>query len=297
MIDNTGYTNEALMNSDVAAVYLGNALADGSLALVLGAGISKKVGLPQWYELVNDCLEAVGLVGDLDKSTPNNKVLLKMDEVEAAAGSPSVYRNIVKSALYKKSNITEQVFDQKLLLMIGALVLGAKRGNVKEILTFNFDSVLEYYLSLYGIQSQVIVNIPCLRREKDVTIYHPHGFLSTDEDGIEDSNFIVLSQYSYDERLGRKLDPWKELTRDFFERKTCLFLGLSGDDPAIRAIITTVDDQVKKERPTGFWMFGHGIDNKDDYLRRNVIPVCFDSFDDYPDFLIKICQQASNASK
>ena len=48
---------------------LAQCLSDGTLALIIGAGISKSLGLPDWHELVINC----GELADFDTSSINNE--------------------------------------------------------------------------------------------------------------------------------------------------------------------------------------------------------------------------------
>lgn len=282
--------NHQYSDQDIAIQYLGEMLSQGSLALVLGAGICSGVGLPNWETLVKGCLDAAGLPCTITGTSTNNEIMQAIDRVEAAFSDTSKYLDAVHDALYKTSRINSDMFNHPLLVAIGAMVMGGRRGSVKEILTLNFDNVLEYYLSLYGTVPDVIYKLPSLRKDKDVTIYHPHGYLPN-ENRTGFSDFLILSEFSYHKRLGASLDVWKELTRDFFRRKLVLFIGLSGDDFELMSILTSLDDELRKERPTGFWLFGKPVD-EETFFRRNVIPLTL-KFDDYPTFLLKICQHAS----
>lgn len=278
-----------------AVEYLGQMLHQGSLALVIGAGASAGIGLPNWLNLVKSCLRSAGLPDDVDDNTPNAVLMKKIDSVERTAGNNDEYFRIVHDALYSDgAKINFGIFNHPLLVAIGALIMGGRRGTVREVLNFNFDNILEYYLGLYGTESDVVYKLPSLRKDKDVTIYHPHGYLPKDDlDSFSD--FLILSRFSYDKRLGASLDVWKELSIDFFRRKVALFIGLSGEDAELMAVLSSLESEIRKERPTGFWLFGNKMD-EDEFLMRNVVPVRLETHSEYPEFILKICQEAAKIS-
>ena len=51
---------ERYAHPKAAVEYLGQSLFDGSLSLLLGAGVSIALGLPSWKELINNGLIEVG---------------------------------------------------------------------------------------------------------------------------------------------------------------------------------------------------------------------------------------------
>ena len=202
--------NELYATPSRAVEYLGKMLRQGSLGLVLGTGASSEIGLPSWFNLVKSSLKGAGLSDDVKKTTKNDILLKKIDQIERHFGvEKEKYFNCIYDALYKNANLSNEIFNYPLLVAIGALIIGGKRGSVREILNFNFDNVIEFYLSLYGAKCDEIYKLPCLRKDQDATIYHPHGYLPFGNHDLF-SDFLILSKYSYDKRLGDTIDNWKD---------------------------------------------------------------------------------------
>ena len=61
--------------------------------------------------------------------------------------------------LYLDVNLNEEALRDPLLIALGSLMMGARRGNVKKVLTFNYDSLLEWYLSLHGLSTSVVTTL------------------------------------------------------------------------------------------------------------------------------------------
>lgn len=291
----------ARTDPDQAIDFLAHHLRDGSLALALGAGVSRHLSLPRWFELVNGCSKEASLPATFGKSTPADALCERMEAIEkktspdgkAGKGQFPAYRNLVKRALYKGINF-DNILNGELLMAIGALLMGSKRGSITEIITFNFDDVLEWYLRLHGYTVNVISGLPALRTNADVTIYHPHGFLPFHPD-FRDSDFLLFSKRSYDKKLGDSVEPWTEITKALLKSKVTLFVGLSGDDQTFGPIFDNVHTSLGTSRPTGVWMFTKKdkTERLDQIEDRNFIVLEFDKHEDWPAFLLKICQRAA----
>lgn len=284
-------------DTTLACEAIGIALREGSLFLVLGAGTSLGMGLPNWWELVRDCGSAAGVVFEdpIDAETDVGILTRAMSRVERTVGDNNRYKDIVRNGLYGKCRADRELLHHDLLGVLGAMTMQSRRGAASEVLTFNFDDVLERYLGLHGFWTQPIVRLPTLRRDVDVTIYHPHGFLASPDGGGEDSDEIILSEYSFDNRLGDRLNGWQELLRDALHRKIALFIGLSYDQPTLKPTLTFNDTILAENRgPTGYWLRGPGdaVAEDNELVERNLVPVRLDDYADFPEFLLKVCQHA-----
>lgn len=231
----------AKKDPEQALVPLAAHLREGTLALVLGTGVSMPLGLPRWWELVARCVKSTCLAHTVTDSTPVSNLLTIMEEVEARFPSDGIkYRELVRTCLYDGVVYSQSSIRQPLLIALGALLMGSKRGGVSTVLTLNFDDVLEWYLGVHGFTVQIVTTLPQLRKDTDVTVYHPHGFLPFDlrRHSGHMSNFLVLSQYSFDQRMGDRLNLFTQVFRDLLLSKLVLFIGLSGEDRSVHTLLT-----------------------------------------------------------
>jgi len=215
------------------------------------------MSLPLWWQLVKACVDDQQLKLDItiSEETPTDKLMRVMSRVEKACGSKKNYRNLVRTHLYENALSDKYLLEQKLLVVLGAMTMNSRRGSVAEVITFNFDDILERYLYLHGFTNQVIVDLPSLRLDTDVTVYHPHGYLSSNKGSGKDSKELIFSKYSLDKRMGDRLNPWQELVRDLLLRKFALFVGLSYNNATLSAVLADINDSVKGSRGvTGYWL-------------------------------------------
>ncbi len=272
-------------------------LYNGSLALVLGAGVSVDFGLPTWMTLVQRCLDRGGIPYDLDRLAERHG--LYMDEIEGKL-DPHEYTDLVAAALYEDVTLGSDVCQSPLLIALGALLMGSRRGSVREVVTFNFDVVLEYYLSLHGFAVQSYDALPQLRTAADVRIGHINGILGHSAFPVHHSKRLVLSSRSMELRMGAPFEAWKDMFRDLLKSHLVLFVGLSGNDPIFGPLLSDVAGSIQAERVTGVWLFGHDIDSgrgssysTRDFMNRNVVPVCLSSYAEIPQRLLEVCQVAA----
>ena len=286
----TNWEDVAAYAGDMDAVKndLASALYRGELALLLGAGVSKPFGLPSWPKLVRDCLESVSL--------PHAHVRddATFDELTKAAGlfrdkcKTSEYRATIHRHLYAGH---ARKLPTPLLSAVGALLMGSRRGCIREVWTLNYDDVLEWHLRRHGFVSQVVTATPCLRRDTDVTIYHPHGYIPLEAAEHADSE-IVFDDRSYAKRGLGNDQPWRTAVQWALRSKVFITVGLSWNDGLLKGLLLESFEDIK-DRPTAFWFFGPGqaVDETDCH-RHNVAPLQFTSFDDYASFLLEICERA-----
>lgn len=289
---------DELMKLDIAKKYLSTALYDGEITLFLGAGISSDLGLPEWKEYVNDLRKETGL-SHIDQD--NADILQKaVGEVyRKYKNNENDFKNLLKSCLYRKMPIlSTSVLKSDLLLSIGGLLMGSKRGSVKRVVTLNYDSLIEWFLRIFGFVVKTVHDFPFIEGGEDVTVYHPHGFLPHPTLNLSDSKKVLLSLDSVNERIGTIGDQWYELTRHMLRTGICVFVGLSENtfnDRAIAPLLNTVGKELDQKRPTGFWILPKDEESVDteNFLNNNVVPLCLGSKDQVPNFLFELCQNAA----
>ena len=296
---NNNYLEE-LKYQPFAINYLSNCLREGTLVLFLGAGVSKGFGLPAWVDLINLMRKDVNLPeGNFSTA---DELQNAADEVKRALNNDDFIQLIEKHLYCTIKNLQlVNIFDNHLLISISALLMGSKRGHVTRVVTLNFDSMLEWFLSLFGFVVKTIYKLPDLNGSEDVRIYHPHGFIPHPDLGKISSDFVILGMDSVDERLGTIGDPWFEMTRHILDTGICLFIGMSGktlSDRGLAPLFNTSGKKVKNERPLGLWILKEELttSKESEFEAKNIIPLSILDEKDIADFLLKICQQAMQDS-
>jgi hypothetical protein len=281
----------------VAVQTLASLLQKGSLSLYLGAGVSVSSGqFPSWVDLVRYCVKEVGIAKDIKDDEPIDSLLDAMDSVRRKVSDPEQYKELVRTFLSGRFILDYSHLQNYLLIALGALLMPSKRGSIKDVITYNFDDLLEWYLGLHGHDIQVVTKLPYLYEERDVKIYHPHGFLPK-VSKYDISEHFVFDQFSYDITIGREGSPWFSFCKKNLFEKVALMIGLSGKDPAIRVLLSQTFDELTKlhmTRPVAFLLNrSESVTDTDYFLERGIVPLGFDSFDDIWQFILSICQEAS----
>lgn len=299
-------------NKDTAINEISNFLKQGSLALFLGSGVSCSIGLPNWTDIVYHCANSKNIVKKITNDTPITELLRILEEIHDECDEKTdEFKNLVSSCFEKfhKNYGYENILNGKLLTAIGALLIPCKtRGFISEVVTYNFDDILEWYLALHGIGTEVIYSLPYLARDSDITIYHPHGYLPQGKKignqitTGENSSRFIFDQYSYECVIGNTSDTWNQMISNILERKIALMVGLSYEDIPLRVMTTQVYEKLNKYssfkdgrdwRPIGVLL---KIDkelegvNLNEYYKRGIAPIGFEDYDDIWKFLLDVCQ-------
>lgn len=207
----------------LAADYLNNS----ALSLVLGAGLSiGEFNLPSWPKLVEKCATPTH-VSFPTTHKPSNEELKKIaEEIKQKAGTS--YKKLVKEKLYEGIDFDFQLAKRDLLVAISSMFIGRSRGYINKVLTYNFDSILEWYLTLNGLRAKVSTFENILYSNSDVEILHIHGYIPHDDRFGEASEELVFTKTEFEDRMVGD-SYWKTVMLDFFRRSLFLSVGFSAD--------------------------------------------------------------------
>ncbi|HKY35311.1 MAG TPA: SIR2 family protein [Polyangiaceae bacterium] len=198
---------DAWEDSDTLFDFLARQLNQHRLGLVLGAGASMGFGLPKWDKLVARAFELSGATRDPRQSNEDaaDSLLTHLGRDEAKLVA------VVRQALYENYDATfERLTKVPLLAAVGALTMASSRGSVAAVVSFNYDDLLEEYLSFFGFAIQPVHAVPAWNSSADVTVYHPHGFLPHNAARTASSK-VVLAQVHFDQVVGNETHPWMQL--------------------------------------------------------------------------------------
>lgn len=277
--------------------YLSAQLQSGRLGLALGAGISKPFGLPDWGNLINAMFKSASRAPV--KGNPMQQA--EYIRTNTCGGDVAKFLELVDQALYENADTSfDALRKNDTIASVGALLMASRRGSASEVVTTNFDNLLELYLTYFGFVVHSVAADIHWRDASDVTIYHPHGFLPHDQP-TERSDDIVLDQASFGQTVGKDT-VWRQVCMNMFRRRTCLFIGMSGDDPNIESMLQeSRDTHASKNHGTRYWGVAFSTSN-DDLLRtqwqnRGVYYRVIKDYDhDLPRLLFGICQRAAEKS-
>ena len=283
-------------NPDKAIKPLAEKLVAGELAIVLGAGASSGLGMPRWWELVKKCIEisALDCNEDITEKTTNERLTEITELIQTKAANNEEFIDWVERSLYPVSvPPVNNLVKHDLLIAVGALIMGSKRGHVDSIVTLNYDDIIEWYLTIHGFCPQVITKTPYVEKHADVSIIHAHGFLPKYTNEFEANREIVFSKMDYDSALGDQNHPLYNVLMNVLERKYCLFIGVNRRDPLWGQKLTNLKIG---DRDAGFWFFKRCEEDNEilGWARnRKVIPLFLSEYADIPGYLLRICQRAA----
>ena len=247
---------------------LRTAYRSGDLVLVLGAGASKGVGLPDWDTLLRTLLIEVF---NKDKGA-DGRQSLAMAQMFAELFSPGPlvaarffrqhfreqkstnaealpFESVIRNALYEKlpegAATSSPLFQEIRQFCVAA----GKNPTLDSIITYNYDDVLERYLDSVDIEIPYdpIYEVGMRPASDRLPIYHVHGFLPGSGD-LPSSPKIVLSEDVYHEQY-TDIYSWANIVQiNKFTEKTCLFVGVSLNDPNLRRLL---DISMRQKGKTG----------------------------------------------
>lgn len=296
-------------NPDTIPLALSTGLNRGQIVLMLGAGVSQGFRLPGWYDLVLDVCnqlnpEIIRLgkdpveTSDFDRKSEGKIFLRKMSFVRKRLANDRIYLASIKNALYRRWESPNIFSAPGTLRAIGMLIAGSKRGTINDVLNFNFDSVLEWYLAEHGVVSTVIEDLPKNFIEADVRIYHPHGYLPLSTAFGTDSGMVIFDEDVARKRMASREDPWMDFYRVLLSTRKFIAIGLGFNDPMVEAALVAaqmIRDAIKDEEPLGFWICKKSSLNssdKDSLNSLRIVVVEVEKFSDIRIFIQSIIKQA-----
>jgi hypothetical protein len=263
------------------------------LSLFLGAGASLAFKLPSWTQLV-DNLYAQRLITrsmpkDDTKDAENLLVAHYTNPDEAA--NRLAFAKDVQTELYQGYKHDQSLLEfNPLLTAIGALVMSSARGSVAQVMTLNYDDILEVYLSWRGLTVASVDLLPAWNSDADVEVLHPHGLLRSDM--MAPRRGVVLTRLDYDKIVGDTADMWRQRMLGILRSTTCLFIGLSGEDANLSNMLLAVKQAHSTREP--FWGVRFGCDgNGNTWSARGVYPLQLKNHDETPTLILDICRRAA----
>lgn len=226
--------------------------------LFLGSGVSISAKMPSWNTLLNNLMGEVKMLkGDSLKaftelnshiySECGDSNLIMARYLEAAiklSDKDANFMNLIKKNLYSEEHSSDLLTD---------LALVVKARKVDEVITYNFDDILEQGLVNNGLKESK--HFTSIARDAEVTdhnnlpIYHVHGIIPEHGNAADT---VVFSEAEYHERY-RNAYHWSNIEQlHALMRKHCFFVGLSMQDPNLRRLLDIARRMNATDKPTHY---------------------------------------------
>lgn len=229
---------------------------ENNLSLVLGAGVSAQSNIPLWNDLLNllvlKILEGKAYIhgefteSQLDAITKytlhslGESPLIQLRYIKASLETKN-FKELLYKTLYNKDFTSET----DILKEITSLCSGVKCNNdkniknvdcrINNIITYNFDDMLEQALNKRNIEYNVIFDEKNKKSPSSLNIYHVHGYLPYKNN--ESSETFVFSEDDY-HVVYNDVYHWSNIVQlNCFRENVCLFIGCSLTDPNIRRLL------------------------------------------------------------
>lgn len=243
-----------------------NRLADiyrkDGIVLVLGAGVSANMNIPDWEQLLSSLYTALiaqqfGEIVDEKKLFPSlsdeqvhplaeaarkigggESPLLSARYLRKGFRDTQSFQQVLSAALYK--HVANGQKSPPLLKELAKLCMPRRTGpRVSSVITYNFDDLLESVLEAEGIYHRSLYLGGQKALEDELPIFHPHGFLPKEThryDRLEES-MLTFSEEAY-HRVFRDPYHWANTVQlQAFQQNSCLLVGLSLTDPNLRRLL------------------------------------------------------------
>lgn len=304
-----GFLIKDFASFDKAKTQIALDLNEGSLGLLLGSGASIAISLPNWPKLV---LSIANETFPTESHTYDENTTYDTDFLKELIGRIKRHYNddllkyfdIVRRHLYAGVSFDFKTAQKNLLIAIAALTTGQKRGTVKDIVTLNFDSVLEWYLTTLGLDVNVLSTKLLFHKRSDVNITHIHGFLPHDIKKWPTSDFLIFSKKEFMDRVFSNTDYWKGHLTEFFRRHTFLSIGVSPEslENDICVYLRDLDNWYQSQKLTREKPYGYAFLHRQKVTSTQVtelsdtgiVPILYENHDDVPEMIFEIAQIASS---
>ncbi|HBN09620.1 MAG TPA: hypothetical protein DD435_13550 [Cyanobacteria bacterium UBA8530] len=229
--------------------------SENNIALFLGAGISSSAGAPSWDTLISKLQIAMisKLFSDNLQFQDNEELFLNNSLLSLYKSSPLLAANYLKDGLGEsfESEVTRILYENllesstsHLLKSLARYCVGKKTSGKKlDIVTYNFDDLVERQFDEAGLGYLPVFREKDTVQDENVGIFHVHGFLPrnmAEQPSLysrESGNLLVLDEEGYHDQY---IDPycWSNIIQlNFLRERTCLFIGLSMNDPNLRRLL------------------------------------------------------------
>lgn len=237
----------------------------GNITLFCGAGISVSAGLPTWYSFLKKIVStflvhwqfqekgnqmykdrvpknmSIAMIGEFfENELPKglSDQFLKEDSLILAqliknCIEPKNWTYLLRKSLYGEGN--ENLKKSTLVKSIVKMII-QNMNLIDSVVTYNYDDLIESSLNNKSFKTTSIVNENSYKKFKHFPVYHVHGILPI-KGGI--TSKIYLSEDDFLSEIKQPTSWYNNLHASKLTNNTCLFVGLSFNDPNLKRLLAT----------------------------------------------------------
>lgn len=207
------------------------ALQNNKVSVFLGAGVSASAGVATWESLLEQLCVKKGLSkidSDIDSIIKGRYIIEEYKKSQKQP--PEEFYQDIRDILYANKKSSD------LISSIASLIT---RDNIESIISYNYDNLVEQEVMKQGKKCIPIFDKTMTIEQSALCIYHVHGYVSHEENLETDNGHspIVLGEQEY-HKIFQESYNWGNVEQlHALCRSTCLFIGLSMNDPNLRRLI------------------------------------------------------------
>lgn len=227
-------------------------LAKEVTTLILGAGVSVDSKVPSWENLLIglimksrnvDNIKAREIYKNLYKKS-GNSYLITARMLFAGITDNDTRARWMKEIIYQPVDEFLNNPHEKTTLNLLAAFINAR--NINQVITYNYDTLLEESLDEIGEHNQPIYNKDDRRKGK-LPVYHVHGIIPHEPNSLIAIE-PVLSEKDY-HVLYSDPNNWSNIVTLYaMNQTTCILFGLSMVDPNLRRLLDCSTGGGKNQR-------------------------------------------------
>lgn len=228
------------------------------LGLVLGAGIGKELGFPNWEELIRNIAETPEVEGLKLYRNPSARTitsqmlfqLFKEKFLKSEEGRQSFdrygdlelrkkWKVLVHDVLYRGASPRPDDWTSSCPYLENLVKVIGETGTMT--VTYNFDDTIEKLLYKYnktrGSRGFTVVWDSNVQMEKrDNIVYHPNGYLPRKMSDFASTQLVFLED-TFEDQLLDSFNGHYNALNNHYSSRTCLFLGISLEDRNLKHML------------------------------------------------------------
>ena len=259
-----------------------NAVNDGSVTFICGAGVSKRADLPLFEDLTK---RVYARLGETWADKAPERIAIQAEQYDRALRALEKRTHFPRADSPVRTAVAEELRappSADLGAHLALLRLSRDSGGAPRLVTTNFDTLFERAAVAGGMDNVETYSgkaIPRAGTPKDAGIFHLHGCIGGSDPEVAASELILTSADFGDAYLR---DGWaSQYIEDRMRVGALVLIGYQAEDAAMRLLLETLDADRQRFRDLQpiYAMDKKTKDSTSVWESKGIRPIEFASFD------------------